>query len=80
MYIAQIEELMNDCKVNFETVYKGEFKEDITKYTKLPPTILNDESKEKPEEKLLEKEKLKELAGEYWEKKKNTKMTASKGQ
>ena len=36
--------------------------------------------KEKPEEKLLEKEKLKELAGEYWEKKKNTKMTASKGQ
>ena len=61
-------------------MYKGEFKEEITRYTKLPPTILTDESKEKPEEKLLEKDKLKDLAGEYWEKKKVTKMTVSKGQ
>ena len=54
MYIAQIEEIMNDSKINFETVYKGEFKEDITRYTKLPPAV-NEDAKEKPEEKLLEK-------------------------
>ena len=57
-YIAQLEDLINSSKINFETVYKGEFKEDITKYTKLPPAICED-VKEKPEERLLEKDKLK---------------------
>ena len=61
-------------------MYKGEFKEDITRYTKLPPSIGTDDSKEKPEEKLLEKEKLKELAGEFWERKKAVKMTVNRGQ
>ena len=47
----------------------------MTRYTKLPPTILTDESKE---EKLLEKEKLKEWVGEFWEKKKAMKVNGSK--
>jgi hypothetical protein len=66
---------MSGCKINFEPVYRGEFKEDVTRYTKLPPTIMADESKE---EKLLEKEKLKEWAGEFWEKKRAMKMNGSK--
>lgn len=55
--MAQMEDLINASKDNFDIVYKGEFKEDITRYTKLPPMI-NDDAKEKPEERLLEKEKL----------------------
>lgn len=43
-------------------------KEEVTRYTKIPPGL--DELKENKEEKLLEGDKLREFASEFWEKRK----------
>ena len=50
------------------------------KYTKLPPSVGDEaNSNSKTEERLLEREKLKDFASDFWEKKKQNRMVSSKG-
>jgi hypothetical protein len=63
-----LESLLNNSEsIESSVSHKVEIKEDVTRYTKLPPSVGDEaNSNSKTEERLLEREKLKDFASDFW--------------
>lgn len=68
-YLAELENMIvKACRL--EDKVNQSYKDEITNYSRTPPTVSED-IKEMREERLLEPDRLRNYAGDYWERRKN---------